>query len=390
MADMKTTIIKSLEKGSQTLAEIEVLRKTGNDFRFASAETTKKIESLHKNLRLRVEEAYMNTPYSRTLKLVAVDGTLPSFESGQYINVYTTIEGIRTSRPYSLSSPANQRGYYEICVARIDGGFVSDYIIDEVKVGDVLETSSPAGSFHFHPVFHKKKSVFIAGGSGITPFVSMIKEVLESGIDRQLHLIYGVANTSTIIYKDDLEYLAKNYENFRYDLVYSEPEESWNGYKGFVTKELLAELVSDIKGSTYYICGPQVMNLSVEKSLKELGVRPAMIRREMFSQNQNIHLLPAWPEGLAPEKEFKVKVNDRGEIKEIMAKAGESLLISMERNKIRVDVCCRSGECSLCRVQVVDGETFLVQGSLQRRTDEKFGYVHSCKAYPISDLEILI
>ncbi len=390
MADMKTTIIKTFEKGSQILNEVDVLRKNGTDYRFAPQETSRTIESLHKDLKLRVVEAYMNTPYSRTLKLASVDGKLPAFESGQYINIFTVIDGVRTSRPYSLSSPANHRGYYEITVARIDDGFVSDYVIDEIKVGDILEANGPAGTFHYHPVFHKKKSVFVAGGSGITPFASMTKEVLESGLDREIHLIYGVRNTETIIFKDELENLAKNHSNFKYDLVYSEPEDGWTGHKGFVTKEILSELVKDIKGSTYYLCGPQVMNLSVEKSLKELGVKPSMIRREMFSQSRDVHKMAGWPKDLRPDEEFNLKVKQAGEEKTIKAKAGESLLVALERNGIRVNVCCRSGECSLCRVQLVSGEVYLMQGTLQRRADEKFGYVHSCKAYPISDVEILI
>ena len=76
--------------------------------------------------------------------------------------------------------------------------------------------------------------------------------------------------------------------------------------------------------------------------------------------------------------------------KTIDAKSGESLLTALERAGIRVNVCCRSGECSLCRVKLVSGKVFLSKGALLRYADEKFGYVHSCKAYPISDLEIML
>ncbi len=392
MADMKTTIIKSMEKGQETLNEIKELRARGVDYTSAPQETVKTIEKIHKNLTLKVSEAYMNTAISRTIRLTSVDGSpLPSFESGQYLNVFVTIDGVRTSRPYSISSPSTCRDYYEITVAKIpSNGFVSNYFVDELKVGDIVEANGPAGTFHYHPVFHSKNVVFVAGGSGITPFVSMSKEMLSLGLDRNIHLIYGVANSDNIIFKKDLEELDAKYDNFTYDLVYSAPEEGWTGHKGFVTKELLQELVKTFDDKTFYLCGPQVMNLSVEKSLTELGVRPAMIRREMFSQNQGIHLLPGWPEGLDPETTFKITVHSAQGIQEIEGKAGESLLITLERNKIRMNVCCRSGECSLCRVQLVSGDVYLVRGSLQRRADEKFGYVHSCKAYPISDVEILI
>ncbi|MEG1437224.1 MAG: 2Fe-2S iron-sulfur cluster binding domain-containing protein, partial [Oscillospiraceae bacterium] len=85
---------------------------------------------------------------------------------------------------------------------------------------------------------------------------------------------------------------------------------------------------------------------------------------------------------------IKVIIND-GE-KEINAFSGESLLTALERSGVRINVCCRSGECSLCRIQLVDGKVFMPRGVLLRHADEKFGYIHSCKAYPITDVSIYI
>lgn len=70
--------------------------------------------------------------------------------------------------------------------------------------------------------------------------------------------------------------------------------------------------------------------------------------------------------------------------------SGESILTSLERAGVRVNVCCRSGECSFCRIKLISGKVFMPRGVLLRHADEKFGYIHSCKAYPISDLEIRI
>lgn len=81
---------------------------------------------------------------------------------------------------------------------------------------------------------------------------------------------------------------------------------------------------------------------------------------------------------------FQIKVGDQT----IEAKSGESVLTALERSGLRVNVCCRSGECSLCRVQLVSGKVFTAQGTLLRHADELFGYIHSCKAYPVSDLEL--
>ena len=73
-----------------------------------------------------------------------------------------------------------------------------------------------------------------------------------------------------------------------------------------------------------------------------------------------------------------------------MPKTNESILCTLERNKIRVNVCCRSGECSLCRVKLISGKVFIPRGVLLRHADEVFNYIHSCKANPISDLEIYL
>ena len=74
----------------------------------------------------------------------------------------------------------------------------------------------------------------------------------------------------------------------------------------------------------------------------------------------------------------------------ISAKSGEPVLTALERAGVRVNVCCRSGECSLCRVKLVSGEVFLAKGMLRRYADEKYGYIHSCKAYPMGNIEIML
>ena len=104
----------------------------------------------------------------------------------------------------------------------------------------------------------------------------------------------------------------------------------------------------------------------------------------MFGASGDITKEPGFPAEVSADQVFKLTVN--GQV--IDAKASEPILVALERAKIRINVCCRSGECSLCRVKLVSGKVFLSKGVLLRKADEKFGYIHSCKAYPISDLEI--
>lgn len=388
MADLKEMIISTMNHGKETLQEIEICKKNGHDYRLEKGKSDEIIKRLHNdNLELIVSEIIQINSNAKAFRLVAKDGVLPVFQSGQYLNLFVEIHGVRTSRPYSICSSNRQRGYYEITVARISNGFVSDHFLDKVKVGDKLTANGPAGTFHYNPVYHSKKNVFIAGGSGITPFLSMSREVLGSGLDREIHLIYGCRNEEAVLFKSELEDMAVRHSNFTFSIVLSEPSVNYSGHTGFIDGDCIKTLVNDIYGSTYYICGPQIMNDFVVKVLKSLNIKDSMIRREMFGTRQDIQNEPGWPSTLKGDETFTVTVNRD---KKIPVISGESLLVALERSRIRVNVCCRSGECSLCRVQLLSGKVFMPRGVLLRHADEKFGYIHSCKAYPISDLEIQI
>jgi ferredoxin-NADP reductase len=386
MADLKDMIIASMPHGKDILQEIKDKRKSGSNYELEIGKVEATVGKYHKDsLSLVVNKIIEHGDLARTIRLTPKEGVLPIFEAGQYLNLFTEIERVRTSRPYSISSSPLQRAYYEITIARTKSGFVSDFLLDNVKVGDEFSANGPAGAFRFNPIFHSKKSVMIAGGSGITPFMSMCREIFDNRLDREVHLIYGCRNSESVLFKDELESLAKQYENFTFTLVLSEAEEGYTGKTGFIDEECIKSLVKDIKSSTFYICGPQIMNDFVVNALLNLNVRKAMIRREMFGSRQDIQNEPGWPENLSGKESFTITIDGNKKIKGL---SGESLLTSLERAGVRMNVCCRSGECSLCRVQLTSGKVFLSKGMLLRYADEKFGYIHSCKAYPITDVSI--
>ncbi|SHI01126.1 FAD-binding oxidoreductase [Clostridium grantii] len=380
--------VSEIENIQAISTEIKILKKNGRDYSIEKGRTGKIIDRLHpKKLNLALSEIIERTEDAKTFRFVSKDGYLPPFEAGQYINVFVEIDGVRTSRPYSISSSPKQRAYYDITVARIKTGFVSNYFLDNAKVGDEFESSAPAGEFHYNPVFHGKNLVFLAGGSGITPFMSMTKEVLDTGLDRNIHLIYGSKTEDAAIFLEELRDLSARHPNFEFTLVVSEPTECYDGESGFITGECIKRKVKDIESATFYICGPQVMYDFCEKELVALGIENKRVHQEMFGARQDIQNEPAWPEELSGKEEFTIKLMDGRTIKGL---SSESLLTSLERAGVRVNVCCRSGECSLCRVKLVSGKVFMPRGVLLRYVDEKYGYIHSCKAYPTSDLEIIL
>lgn len=344
------------------------------------------VQKLHpRKVKMKVTDIFEVTSSTKSIHLSPVDTFLPPFQAGQYIEIFINVDGIHTGRAYSLSSSPKERSYYEITVRRKEGGLISNYLLDELKIGDIVETSSPNGNIYYNPLFHKKHSVFLAGGSGITPFLSMIREVTDSSDERNIHLIYGARTPEDVPYIDELMERAKKHPNFKCDLVISDPTvTNWDGPRGFITADLLKELGVNPQESTFYICGPHAMYTFLDKELEKLEIPAKQIRKEMFGMPDVITEEVGWPKDIAADAQFTITYRN----KTYPAKAGESILTSLERAGIIHDSCCRSGECSICRMKLVSGEVYQSPAAKMRRADQRDGYIHVCASYPISDIVV--
>jgi ferredoxin-NADP reductase len=337
-----------------------------------------------KRMKLRVVEFLSQTATAKTFCFQRVDGPLPPFRAGQYVNVMVNVDGVRTSRPYSISSaPLAER--LELTVRDKPGGFVAPYLLNELKTGDVLETTGPAGHFYYEPLIDGEDLVFLAGGSGITPFMSMIRETVQRRRRLKINLLYGSRSADDIIFKSELETVAASHSNFTFSLVLSEPPEGYEGLKGFLDSKLIGQVVGGIKGKTFYVCGPRAMHDLCRAALKEMEVPQRKIRYELYGAPDDVSKEPGWPEGLSRDVVFEVDV--AGE-KMILAKAGEPLLNALDRSGLVVPALCRSGECSACRIRLLEGRVFVSSQASVRESDRKAGYIHSCVSYPIDNLKI--
>ena len=385
---MKKEINEQIEGYAEIKKEIGVLRKYPVDRSVERGQVEQIINRLHpKTLNLRLSEILQETSSTTSFRFVSQEGYLPPFQAGQYINIFVEIDGIRTSRPYSISSQPNQTGYYDITVRRVEDGFVSTYLLDEVKIGDVFQTTSPLGQFHHNPLFHGDKLVFLAGGSGITPFMSMIREVTDKDLGRQVHLIYGSRIEDDIVFRSELKERSNRHHNLTVNTVISEPSEGYDGVTGFITTDLIKELVGDTKDKMFYVCGPEAMYTFVLAELEKLGVPARRVRVEVFGPPTEVTKQPAWPESVKRDTTFKISLKNGPTLE---AKACEPLMNSLERLKITLTASCRAGECSLCRTKLLSGKVFHPNGVKLRKSDRAFGYIHPCMAYPLENLEIMI
>lgn len=335
-------------------------------------------------LSLKVDRVITETSSAKTLRMIPVKGELPFFKAGQYVNLFITIRGVSTSRPYTISSPPG-KPYLDITIRRKKHGFVSPYLMDQVKPGDILESTGPVGTFCYEPLVDTPHLVFLAGGSGITPFASIMRTLTAMDPSVQIHLLYGSRIPEDVIFKDELASLASEHPKIKMDIIISEPPQGWDGYKGFLDKENIGSLVGSVRGKTFFICGPAQMHTLCEKALIDLGVPGRRIKIEACGAPEDISLTSGWP-GIALETEFDV-VEERSGIK-FKARAGEPLMNSLERAGLVVPALCRSGECAACRTKLVSGGVYTPDYVHRRWADEKAGFIHPCMSYPVKDLRI--
>ncbi len=339
-----------------------------------------------RRLSLAVSEIKDETPSTKTLRMKAADGDLPPFRAGQYVNLFVDVGGVRTSRPFSVSS-APGKPYLDLTVRLMPDGFVSSYLLDSVKVGDTFESTGPSGSFYLEPLMDTGSLVFLAGGSGITPFASITRDAADRGLPLDIHIIYGSRDPSDIIFKEELEQLTASHPNIKMDVVISEPPADWKGLCGLLDSAMISDLVGPTGGKTFFICGPQVMYPLCEGSLEALGVPGRLVRREAYGPPADITAEPGWPD-VSPDEEFGVEDVRTGQ--KIVARAGEPLMNALEREGIVIPAICRAGECAACRTRLLEGKVFAPERVALRRVDREAGYIHPCISYPVEDLLIRI
>lgn len=308
-----------------------------------------------------------------TLKSTSENGRFPYFRAGQFVTLSAKVGDSFITRPYSVcSSPLEAlEGKMQVIVQKC--GIFSTYLTEQAKVGDAIWVGEPSGDF-YHDDLRDRKTVFaVAGGSGVTPFLSMAKSIAEGSEDFNLVLVYGAKTESDLL----LDPSTIQNEKIKVHVVLSE-ERSPKYLHGFITKELIEKLMP--QNCSIFACGPDGMYRYLDEQFNALGVSLYSVRKEHNSVCDRVVENP---------KTFTLTVHIREKVFTIPAKQNETLVTAMERAGIAAPVRCKSGVCGFCHSRKISGEFFIPEENDHRRkADLKFGYVHPCCTYPESDAEI--
>ncbi len=300
---------------------------------------------------------------------------LAPFKAGSYISIYVNINNELVSRAYSISSsPLDAyKGFYRITVKRVKGGLMSNYLLDKVKVGDKLYASEPGGFLTYNKIRDHKNVVCVAGGVGITPFISMAKAINDHVEDFNLTILYGVDNKKDIILKDDIDYLNKT---DKVNIIYVFRNEEVDNYPyGLITTDLIKKYGKD--DYSIFVAGPRGLLDYMQKELPSLNLKQKDIRIEQS---------PIYLNG--EDKKYDVIVHINDEVKTIKASSNETLLQALEHNNISIRTKCHLGGCGFCRTKLIKGSYEATKFFKLKEVDKKLNFIHPCSIYPRSDMEI--
>lgn len=314
-------------------------------------------------------------------------GPLAYFRAGQYLSLKLGIDGSEISRPYSISSCPKDalKGVVSVTVRSNPGGFAAEHMLAEFKEGDEVLSSGPQGNFYYEPLRDPEHIVALAGGSGITPFLSMAQAIAEGTEDFDLTILFGSRTKEQILFKEELDELAAGCDKIHVVHVLSD-EEAEGFEHGFITADLIKKYAKE--PYSVFVCGPEAMYKFLKGELDKLGLPRKNIRCEMLGVTKNIAQAEGFP-AEAVGKEFDITVRQGAYEYAIKANAEEPVLVAIERAGITAPSRCRSGECGWCRSKVLSGTFFAPAENENRRySDIQWNYIHPCATFPTSDMVI--
>lgn len=331
-------------------------------------------------LNLTLAKIESQTHDAKTLRFLLPRGRYLAARPGQFLTFEWVIDGRSVTRSYSICSSPLQTGYIEITPKRCENGRVSQFLNDGAKVGLTVTARGPYGKFYFDEHKHER-IVLIAGGSGVTPMMAMLKYINDLCIPVNVTLIYCVRTQQDVFFNDYFAALQSRMSKFRYILILSQPSSEWQGWQGRLRHEILAREVQQPLESTFFLCGPPgLMDLS-RALLKEMGVEPSRILQESFGAAVTGERQPTATAGL-----FKITLSRSGVTYNVSP--DETLLESSERNGLLIPSGCRHGSCGTCATKLLSGNVQMQAAEALSDELRSLGFILPCVSRPLSDVTL--
>jgi ferredoxin-NADP reductase len=290
-----------------------------------------------------------------------------SYAAGQYCTFRAPIGGEDVVRCYSMSSSPDTGDPFTVTVKRVPGGKMSNWMNDTLAPGATIDVMPPAGRFVLRAA--DTPIVAFAGGSGITPILSIMKTALATTA-REIALVYANRGPDSVIFADAIARLRAS-AGGRLSVHHHLDSE-----RGFVDAAACAALVGDRTGGDFYVCGPGPYMQVVEAGLAERGVDPGRLFIERFD-------LPEEAPGVASETEA-VTIRLGGRKRQVRYEPGDTILDTARRAGLSPPFSCQMGNCATCMAFLVEGNVSMRVNNALGADEVEQGWILTCQSIPMS------
>jgi 3-ketosteroid 9alpha-monooxygenase subunit B len=314
------------------------------------------------------------TPEAKSIVLDVPPGLAPELEyrAGQFVTVELELDGERLRRCYSLASCPDCESEHKITVKRTAGGRVSNWLNDHLRVGDLLSVMPPEGRFVLDD--RDAPLLLFAGGSGITPVISILKSALTT-TQRRVTLVYANRDRRATIFAEELDRLQEAHPgrltvHHRFDTVH-----------GVMDEAAVQALASERKGASCFLCGPGPFMALVERALGAAGVAPEHVRVERFT----LATPGAVPAALATDAQPEfIDVELRGERHRVPYTAGKTLLQVARDAGLDAPYSCEEGFCGCCASDLLEGRVTMAADDALSTEEKRRGMILACQSRPVT------
>jgi len=313
------------------------------------------------------------------------------YKSGQFLTLIVTVQGKEVRRAYSLCSSPFVDQDLAVSIKRVDKGLMSNWLPDNLKIGNTVKVMEPMGNFTTEfKKENKRHLVLFAGGSGITPMMSIIKSTMAQEPESICSLIYCNRDVDSIIFRNEFDQLQTNDQGRLHVIhVLDNAPMNWQGYSGLLNHDMLVKLFEripdwGIEKTTYLMCGPEGMMKNVEMLLDSHHIPKDKIFKESFVTgvlDKDKKVEPTSTELKARE----VTIRYDGREFKVVVQPNSTILETALDNGIDLPFSCQSGLCTACRGKALSGKVKLDEEEGLSQSEKAEGYVLTCVGHPLTD-----
>ena len=350
---------------------------------------------------LKVVDIIKETPDAISIHFEHPEKKTINYKPGQFLTLILPIGGQEVRRSYSLSSCPQEAPRLAVTVKRVEGGLVSNFLLESLQVGQEVKVMEPLGNFCLTCAATNQRQVVLFGaGSGITPLMSILKSVLAEEPGSTVTLIYGNRDEDAVIFKEQLQQLQANHpDRLQVAYIYSQPKHDCE-HRGRMNQSLILKILERLQltkpqNAVYYICGPDGMMEEVRHALDVLHVPADRIFRESFLSTKST---AEQEEAAQPQHGVVASSDDDGEIVTqtvtiiyegaeyaVVVEPDQTILEAALDQDVDMPYSCQAGLCTACRGKCLSGKVHLDEREGLSDAEMEEGYVLNCVGHPLTN-----